>query len=208
VLLPLGVDVERFRPVPHPPPSERLRVGFVGRLIPHKGVGVLIDAVAGDDRMTLEIFGAGSESDALVEAVARLGIGGRVTFHGHVGEQKLPGSYREFDVLAVPSVPMPGWLEQFGRVVVESQASGIPVVASASGALPDVVGEAGLLVPPNDPGALRSALGRFLDEPGLWSSLRERGLAGAGRYSWESVAETQMALYRNAVGFHDAESSA
>ena len=196
VLVPLGVDVARFRPVDHPEPSGRLRVGFVGRLIPHKGVGVLIDAVAGDERMSLDVFGAGPESGALAEAVARLGIGSRVTFHGHVEEEDVPGTYRHVDVLAVPSVPMPGWLEQFGRVVVESQASGIPVVASASGALPDVVGEAGLLVPPGDPGALRSALSRLLDEPGLWSRLRERGIAGAGRYSWESVAEAQMALYR------------
>ena len=207
VLLPLGVDVDRFRPVEHPQPSKRLRVGFVGRLIPHKGVGVLIAAVARDDRMTLEVFGAGPESDALVEEVARLGVGERVTFHGHVGEEDIPGTYREFDVLAVPSVPMPGWLEQFGRVVVESQASGIPVVASTSGALPDVVGEEGLLVPPNDADALHGALSRFLDEPGLWSHLRERGLAGADRYSWKRVAESQMALYRSAVAHHDSERS-
>ena len=199
VLLPLGVDVERFQPLEHPAPSGRLRVGFVGRLIPHKGVGVLIEAVAGDDRMSLEVFGAGPESDALGEAAARLGAGDRVTFHGHVAEADIPRTYREFDVLAVPSVPMPGWLEQFGRVVVESQASGIPVVASASGALPDVVGGAGLLVPPGDAAALRAALSRFLDEPGLWSRLRERGIAGADRYSWRSVARAQVDLYRSAV---------
>jgi glycosyltransferase involved in cell wall biosynthesis len=91
---------------------------------------------------------------------------------------------------------MPGWIEQFGRVVVEGQASGVPVVASSSGALPDVVGEVGLLVPPADPVALRSALIRFLDEPGLWERLRNAGIAGAGRYSWRSVAEAQTALYR------------
>ncbi len=205
VLLPLGVDVDRFQPVAHPAPSERLSVGFVGRLIPHKGVGVLIEAVARDDRMTLEVFGAGPESDVLVEAVARLGIGERVKFHGHVEEVDIPDTYSQFDVLAVPSVPMPGWLEQFGRVVVESQASGIPVVASASGALPDVVGAEGLLVPPNDADALHDALSRFLDEPGLWLHLRERGLAGVDRYSWKRVAESQMDLYRSAVGRHDAE---
>jgi glycosyltransferase involved in cell wall biosynthesis len=190
VLLPLGVDVVRFQPMDRPPPSDRLRVGFVGRLIPHKGVDVLIEAVAGDERMSLEIFGAGPESVALVRSADRLGIGDRVIFHGHVDEEDIPGTYRQFDVLAVPSVPMPGWLEQFGRVVVESQSSGVPVVASSSGALPDVVGEVGLLVPPNDPDALRAALGRFLDEPGLWSRLREGGLAGA---------EAQLALYRDTV---------
>jgi glycosyltransferase involved in cell wall biosynthesis len=200
VLLPLGVDVERFEAVGRQPPSGTLRVGFVGRLIPHKGVDVLLGAVVHDDRMRVEIFGAGPELESLTGSVARLGIADRVTFHGHVEEEDIPGIYRHFDVLAVPSVPMPGWIEQFGRVVVEAQAAGIPVVASASGALPDVVGDRGLLVPPGDPGALHAALSRFLDEPGLWGVLRAAGISGADRFSWESVADTQMKLYRSLAG--------
>jgi glycosyltransferase involved in cell wall biosynthesis len=194
--LPLGVDVERFRPVEHATPAGTLRVGFVGRLIPHKGVDVLLNAVALDHRFAAEVFGAGPEADRLVALADQLGIRDRVTFHGYVDEEKMPDTYRQFDVLAVPSVPTSGWIEQFGRVVVEAQAAGIPVVASSSGALPDVVGDVGLLVPPGDPPALRSALGRFLDEPGLWDRLRTTGIAGADRYSWRSVAEAQMALYR------------
>ena len=198
-LLPLGVDVQRFQPTGHVPPAGRLRVGFVGRLIPHKGVDVLLEAVADDERMDLDVFGAGPELDRLVADAARLGIAERVAFHGHVDEAGIPAIYRTIDVLAVPSVPMPGWLEQFGRVAVEAQASGVPVVASASGALPDVVGNDGLLVPPRDPGALRAALGRLLDEPGLWTRLSEAGIAGAGRYSWASVATAQLSLYRTAA---------
>ncbi len=123
-----------------------------------------------------------------------------MTFHGHVDERDVPGVYQHFDVLAVPSVPLPGWVEQFGRVVVEAQASGIPVVASASGALPDVVGEGGLLVPAGDPAFLRAALARFLDEPGLWERLRKRGIDAGARYSWSSVARAQMDLYRATAG--------
>ena len=63
-------------------------------------------------------------------------------------------------MLAVPSRPTPGWLEQFGRVAVEAMACGVPVVASDTGALPDVVGEAGLLVPPDDADALAVCLER------------------------------------------------
>ena len=200
VLLPLGVDVERFVPVGHPPPSERLRVGFVGRLIPHKGADVLLEAVARDARMSVELFGTGPESVRLAATATRLGIDDRVTFHGFVEEAAIPGTYRHFDVLAVPSVPMPGWLEQFGRVVVEAQASGIPVVASASGALPDVVGGDGLLVPPGDAPALHAALARLLDEPGLWETLRAAGVTRADRFSWEAVARDQLALYRAAAG--------
>jgi glycosyltransferase involved in cell wall biosynthesis len=199
-LLPLGVDVDRFQPVDQEPPRTSLRIGFVGRLIPHKGVDVLIRAVALDARMVAEIYGAGHEQSALVALAEELGVADRVIFHGHVGEAAIPDVYRHIDVLSVPSVPMPGWIEQFGRVVVEAQASGIPVVTSASGALPDVVGDDGLLVPPGDPGALHSALARFLDEPDLWSRLRTAGIAGAARYSWSSVADRQAGLYRRATG--------
>jgi glycosyltransferase involved in cell wall biosynthesis len=203
VLLPLGVDVARFRPEesePGRPPDGHLRVGFVGRLIPHKGVDVLLRAVATDERMTVDIFGTGPEADRLVALAGSLGIRHRASFHGHVAEEAIPGIYRRFDVLAVPSVPMPGWVEQFGRVVVEAQASGVPVVSSDSGALPDVVGEEGLLVPAGEAAALHAALARLLDEPGLWSRLRRAGLAGADRYSWSSVADTQLGLYRSALG--------
>ena len=196
VLLPLGVDIGRFQPVDHPPPCDSLRVGFVGRLIRHKGVDVLLEAVALDDRIRVDVYGAGPEAEGLAALAGRLGIVDRVTFHGHIDEENIPAVYPEFDVLAVPSVPLPGWIEQFGRVVVEAQASGVPVVASASGALPDVVGDQGLLVPPSDPSALRASLVRFLEEPGLWEELRASGIAGAARYSWENVAITQMELYR------------
>jgi glycosyltransferase involved in cell wall biosynthesis len=200
VYLPLGLDVARFEPVSHPPPSGSLRVGFVGRLIRHKGVDVLLDAVAPDPRLTVEIFGAGPELGALVAQTEALGIGDRVTFHGHVDAERIPGTYRCFDVMAVPSIPLPGWIEQFGRVVVEAQASGVPVVASASGALPDVVGADGLLVAPGDAGALRTALVRFLDEPELWERLRAAGIVAARRCSWETVADSQVGLYRSAIG--------
>jgi glycosyltransferase involved in cell wall biosynthesis len=196
VVLPLGVDLSRFHPVDRPPPAGTLRVGFVGRLIPHKGVDVLLRAVALDDRFRADIFGSGPEDAALQALAGELDIVDRVTFHGHVDERDVPDTYARFDALAVPSIPLPSWIEQFGRVVVEGQAAGVPVVANASGAIPDVVGDTGLLVPPTDPVALAAALARLLDEPGLWERLRTAGLARAPDYTWERVADTQVELYR------------
>jgi len=198
-LLPLGVDVDRFHPADRDPPSGELRVGYVGRLIPHKGVAVLLQAIARDPRLRAEVYGSGPEAGALAALAERLAVTDRVVFHGHVDEVGMPDVYPLLDVLAVPSVPMAGWVEQFGRVVVEAQASGVPVVASASGALPDVVGDRGLLVPPGDPAALGDALVRFLDEPGLWARLGQAGARGARRYSWERVAADQQALYERAL---------
>jgi glycosyltransferase involved in cell wall biosynthesis len=199
VLLPLGVDIGRFHTTARQPPAGHLRVGYVGRLIPHKGVDVLLRAVALDDRLSAVIFGAGPEAEALAATARTLGVAERVSFRGHVAEESIPDTYRQIDALAVPSLPTPGWIEQFGRVVVEAQASGIPVVASASGALPDVVGKDGLLVPPGDPSALHAALARLLDEPGLWERLAEAGPGAARRCSWSSVADVQADLYRRAA---------
>ena len=198
-LLPLGVDVARFRPADREPPTGRLRVGFVGRLVPLKGVRVLLAAAALDTRLDVDVYGAGPDAAVLATQATELGVADRVTFHGHVDESVLPSVFPTFDVLAVPSIPVPGWLEQFGRVVVEGQASGVPSVASASGALPEVVRDAGLLVEPGDPVALCAALVRVLDEPGLWSRLRVAGLASVDRFSWAGVAELQELLYGRAV---------
>ncbi len=198
-VIPLGVDIERFAPSDRPPPVGVLRVGFVGRLIPHKGVDILLRAAALDPRFEVEVVGSGPEADRLVGLAAELGVTNRVEFGGHVTEEALPAVFRTFDALAVPSVPTPGWVEQFGRVVVEAQASGVPVVASRSGALPEVVTGAGALVEPGDPADLARGLARLLDEPGRWSEERERGLAMAARCSWARVAAEQLALYRTAV---------
>ncbi len=198
-LLPLGVDIDRFAPGRRQPPAGRLRVGFVGRLIPHKGVDVLIDALALDDRLDADIYGTGPEAERLAARAVTRGVADRVTFHGFAEESTLPDVFKTFDVLAVPSVPFPGWLEQFGRVVVEAQAAGVPAVASASGALPEVVGDAGLLVPPGDSVALGAALVRILDEPGLWSVLRDTGMETVHRFTWAEVAGLQLALYERAA---------
>ncbi|WP_234346583.1 glycosyltransferase [Cellulomonas timonensis] len=204
----LGVDLTRFSPpdgrrrqatpsdLPQP---DVLRVGYVGRLAPHKGVDVLLDAAALDPRMRVEIAGAGPSQQALRTRAAQPDLAGRVRFLGHLTPPALAELYREVDVLAVPSLPTPGWLEQFCRVAVEAMASGCVVVAARTGALPDVVGDAGLLVAPGDPAALAQALARVVDEPGLGPSLRARGLDRAGQYSWERVGAQYVELYAEAV---------
>jgi glycosyltransferase involved in cell wall biosynthesis len=199
VELPLGVDTDHFGPTAASAPSHPLRVGYVGRLNDHKGVAVLLRAVAQDDAVVVEVVGAGPQAAELAALAKEIGITDRVVFRGFAEQGELPDLYRSFDVLAVPSLPQPGWLEQFCRVAVEAMASGVPVVASDSGALPEVVGPAGLLVPPGDPAALAGALRRIGSETGLWSRLRGEALQRAPQFAWPAVADGHLSLYRDVL---------
>lgn len=219
----LGVDVPRLkfwtdRPRPADPPRGAPRpsgttsgastdadvagahapacTGYVGRLIaPHKGLDVLLDAAEIDPRLHVAIAGAGPHEAALRRRAATPALAGRVTFHGHLTGADLAAFYAGLDVLAVPSVPAPGWLEQFGRVAVEAMASGVPVVASDSGALRDVVGGTGILVPPGDARALAGALAVVLDDPRRAAALRAAGLARAADYTWDAIADAYLTMY-------------
>ena len=203
--VPLGVDPAVFSPGSPAPDDDaaargkgRLRVGYAGRLAQHKGVDLLLEAVAGDDRLDLVLAGDGPDRAAL-EAAARP-LGDRVRFVGALDGDDLVAFYRSLDVLAVPSRETVGWVEQFGRVAVEAMACGVPVVASRTGALPDVVGGAGLLVAPEDPAALRDALVRVLDEDGLAGRLRAAGAERAASCAWDEVARRYVELYETAAG--------
>ncbi|HEY3673384.1 MAG TPA: glycosyltransferase family 4 protein [Acidimicrobiia bacterium] len=200
--LGLGVDTERFAPATAPDTGDSVRrtlglhVGYVGRLEARKGVHVLVDAVARVPDCTLELVGDGAERVALEAQITRLDLADRVRVTGYATQDELPARYPTFDVVAVPSLETPTWIEQFGRVAVEAMASGVPVVASDSGSLPEVVGDAGILVAPGDVTALADALCRLAGDPAERRRLGAIGRTRAGRWSWDSLATEQLALYR------------
>jgi glycosyltransferase involved in cell wall biosynthesis/GT2 family glycosyltransferase len=196
--VPLGVDTSLFAPADHLP-NVPVTVGYVGRLDDHKGVHVLLDAIERDDRFRLDLVGAGPAEPRLRARARELEIADRVTFHGHADASVLARRYTEFDILAVPSLPTASWLEQFCRVAVEAMAAGVPVVASQTGAILDVLGDAGELVEPGDPAALSDALARVVFDERCWSRLRDAGVRRARQFNWAAVADSQLGLYRQAM---------
>lgn len=194
-LIPLGVDTARFRPLERSDPGDRPVIGYLGRLEPYKGVSTLLRAAASRPHWRLEITGDGPQRGELVALAAELGIQERVAFLGFAQGDELAERYRRLDVVAVPSVPWPGWREQFCRVAVEAMASGVPVVASRSGAIPDVVADAGVLVEPGEPAALAEGVDSVL-HGATWRRLREKGIRHAEEFTWQRVAEQQARLYR------------
>ena len=118
-----------------------------------------------------------------------------------VSYDDMPALLQALDVLVLPSVTMLPWhREQFGRVLVEAMAAGVPVVGSSSGAIPEVIGDAGLVVPERDPHALAQAIDRILTEPGLRQTLVVRGRQRArDHYAWPVIAGQTLDLFRSAV---------
>jgi len=202
-LIPLGVDTAQFRPAEREAPADPPTIGYVGRLEPYKGVDTLLRAIALHPDWRLEITGDGPQKAELVALADELGVTSRVAFLDFAQGDDLADRYRRVDAIAVPSIPWPGWLEQFCRVAVEAMASGVPVVASRSGAIPDVVADAGILVEPGAPEALAAGLADAL-EPSRWAELRVAGLRRAAEFTWERVAELQDELYREVLPANDS----
>jgi len=198
-VLPLGVDVARFHPGP-PPDTEAgaLHIGYVGRLDAHKGVEMLVEAVAGQAGWTLHVVGDGPQAADIRRRAAPLHE--QVSITGFVPTEELPAVYRSFDVVVIPSLETPRWTEQFCRVAVEAMASGVPIVASSSGALPEVVGDAGVFVPPGNPAALRTALLELAADPERRAALGRVGRERSQRFAWSSVAEHQHRFYGTIAG--------
>ncbi len=208
VCIPLGVDVARFAaasPLDLPAKlagAPRPYIGFLGRLEAVKGLECLVEAAAAlRQPATVVIAGEGSHRQALARLVAERGLERRVRLVGGLAFEAVPSFMRSLDVLVLPSVTiLPLHREQFGRVLVEAMAAGVPVVGSSSGAIPEVVGDAGLVVPERDSAALGAALDRLLGDPRLRSELAERGRRRAAEhFDWSVVAERTRALYEGAL---------
>jgi len=197
----LGVDVERFSPRASPRTDGPVRVGYVGRLESRKGVHIAIDAIAGTgDGFELHVHGSGPDEESLRRRAGESGAAGRIHFHGYCDHRLLPDVYRNLDVLVVPSQTTASWVEQFGRVAVEGMASGVPVVVADSGALPEVVGDAGLVVPEADDAAWTSAIRSLVENDELARRCTSAGLERARSFSWQAVAADHAELYEAVAG--------
>jgi len=188
-------DPARARTAGAPPGVGPPVVGFVGRVAPEKGVDVLVDAVAELDARLL-VVGDGAARPAL-EARAAAWPTGKATFAGGVADTSVPDYLACMDALVLPSRTTVSWAEQFGHVLIEAMAAGVPVVGSSSGAIPEVIGEAGLVFPEGDAWALRAQLATLFDDAALRKRLAERGRARVERlYTNARVARAQHAIYR------------
>jgi glycosyltransferase involved in cell wall biosynthesis len=197
-VIPNGVDLELFHPAPgeiRALGKEPIRCLAVARLVERKGLGELIRAFALLPRnsFTLEIVGEGPDREALGGLAARLGIAREIRFAGSLDRSAVAERYRAADLFTLPSSA-----EAFGNVFAEALASGLPIVGSTVGGIPELVehGVNGLLIDPGQPIALAQAIQYLAHDPELrqMMSIRNRTKAEAA-LEWSQATARYLAIY-------------
>jgi rhamnosyl/mannosyltransferase len=205
-VVPFGIEPAPFLASDRPAARSRFEVTgpaviFVGRLRYYKGVDVLLEALAPLDDVTLLVVGIGPMESRLRKLAGELGMDSRVKWLGEVEPEELPSAYAAADVFCLPAVARS---EAFGIVQLEAMASSLPVITTELGTATSWVtrhGKTGLVVPPRDPVALRTAILELLSNPATRTTF---GAAGRARvletFTADRMVAGVQAVYDSVVG--------
>jgi phosphatidyl-myo-inositol dimannoside synthase len=206
-IITLGVDEEKFRPDPQAGAALRRSlglegpvIGFVGRLTAAKGLDVLMDALEQvPGPWNLLALGSGPYESRVNRWAESRGFGDRVKVL-LVGHSDVPRYLQAMDLLVAPSQTTPKWKEQFGRMIVEAFASGVPVIGSDSGEIPFVIDDVGVVVAESDAAGWAAAINELLESPDRRRELSEQGIERfQSLYTSTRVAERYVDFYRRVV---------
>lgn len=172
-------------------------IGYVGRLVPEKGLDLVLRALAElPGHCRLAVAGAGPAEPELRGLAAELGLGERVRWLGRVPRERIADHFAALEVLVLPSRGTATWREQFGMVLAEAMLCGTPVIGSDSGAIPEVIGDGGLVFAEDDHRALADHLRRLADDEGYRRELAERARTRAAHLTTERLAAELLAVLR------------
>jgi len=211
VVIPLGINVEEYKPVLSPEMRQRFGLNLngrhilltVGRLVPRKGIAPFVSQVLPllrqrrDDWVYL-VVGDGPERTAIEAAAAAHELGDKVRLLGQVSEEELKAAYALADLFVMPNVPVAGDAEGFGMVTLEARAAGLPVVAADLEGIRESIEneEDGLLVPPGDYTAYVQAIDRLLGKEPSPAEAQRRRERVAARYAWPRIAARYLEVFR------------
>jgi glycosyltransferase involved in cell wall biosynthesis len=172
-------------------------IGYIGRFMHMKGLDLLLDALTKLPECRLLLVGGGEDESAYRVQADRKNIADRIEWIPPLSENRVPDALRRMDVLVLPSRRVEGWMEQLGRVLIEAMAVGVPVIGSSSGAIPEVIGDAGLVFQENSVADLVEKIHYLQARP----EERERFIAlgkewVSTRYTWDRFAQALCQLYR------------
>lgn len=188
-----GVDQHTFCPAPDARMRDErgLRIGYVGRLVEEKGLDDALEAIAqARSPVSLAIMGEGPHELALRARIAQLGLHDRVAISGWASPADVAQFIRGLDAMILLTRTTPAVKEQFGRVIVEAQSCGVPVIGSTCGAIPSVIGDGGWVTCERDPLQLAQLLDHIAGSPGERAARADAARENvANRFTYEAVAE-------------------
>ena len=204
-VIPMGIDTDRFMPDDTLREACRKELGisrdermvlFTGRMVWEKGVYDFVHAAklahssTGKAPVRFVMVGKGPERDAVMARAGEIGIEKLFLFIEGYPYDRMRDLYNAADIFVLPSISTRMWKEQFGMVLAEAMACGTPVISTSSGSIPEVVGDAGILVPSNDPGELAGAIALLCSDHELRDGLGRKGRARAvERFDSRTVAK-------------------
>ncbi len=204
VPFPNGVDLRLFQKMNVDLLKESLGlrgtfvVGYLGRLVHSKGLDTLFEAAAQlDFEFRLLVVGRGVYKTALLQIAEKLGITEKIIWIDGMLPEKVPQFINCMDAVVLPSRATRDWVEFFGRVLIEGMACEVPVIGSDSGEIAHVIGNAGLIFPENDAGALAECIGRIARHLSLSCQLVDEGLERVKEFAWETIANRTYSVYKN-----------
>ena len=200
-VVPNGINTKLFYPIDQIEREKNRVIVTNSADTPLKGLFFLFQAVAELEKMidiNITVVGEPKKDGDIVKLIQKLGIGHRINFTGRIDHREFVQQYARAAVAVVPSV-----YEGFGLPAGEAMACGVPVISTTGGALPEVVGEAGVLVQPANSAALAGAIRELLNNP---LRAKELGMAGYRRvqkhFTWEKAAEKTVTAYREVISGH------
>ena len=201
IVPPEGIDIEWFKPVEPKQPNKRFTFLYAGRFVEEKGLDTLLKAMSlTRNEASLVLVGDGPLKNTLKEQANQIKIKEQVQFLPPVQQDRMPDLYAQADALVLPSRGTPVWKEQYGRVLLEAMACKVPVIGSDSGAIPEVIGDAGLIFKENDANSLAQCLQYLMETPTLQKDLAERGYKRVTSfYSQKEIARRTNEFYRKVM---------
>ncbi|MEW6685362.1 MAG: glycosyltransferase [Candidatus Edwardsbacteria bacterium] len=177
-------------------------IGFIARLLKEKGILTLIEAVSYlEGEYQVLIVGEGEAKTEGVELARKLQVLERLVFAGVIKHQELRDYINCLDVLVLPSLTTLYWKEQFGHVLIEAMACEVPVIGSDSGAIPEIIGDAGLIFPEGDAKELAEKISILMSDSSVRNSLRNKGRQRVlERFTTDSVVDRLFAVLKKTVG--------
>ena len=200
-IVPNGINTKLFYPIDQIEREKNRLIVTNSADTPLKGLFFLFQAVAELEKsqdVNITVVGEPKKNGDMVKLIQKLGIGHRIHFTGRIDDREFVQQYARATIAVVPSV-----YEGFGLPVGEAMACGVPVISTTGGALPEVVGDAGILVRPANSAALAGAIRELLNNP---TRAKKLGMAGYRRvqkhFTWEKAAEKTVAAYREVIDGH------